>query len=191
MNKLFIFFVFCLSVFSEPIFFNIAQGSESEKKWNACYKGDVNRAKINIEKISYLEIEKISNSNAKKTVQQIRCAIQIFKDEDEIRKSIDSELTNNMQNLEFFNRLVYSFESKNFSPLDRKKSADFFKAKQELHSILIAKIQDYTIEKNLDPKILEAELSSLYKSILVLHRDFYSSITSELKLELLKKIEVK
>ncbi len=191
MNKLFYFFLFALALFSEPIFFYTSVGSESEKKWKACYKVEVNRVKINIEKISYMEIEKISNLNSKKTVQQIICAIQIFKDEDEIRKSIDSELINHMQNLEFFNRLVYSFESKNFSPLDRKKSEDFFKAKQELHTILIAKIQDYTLEKKMDPKILEAELSSLYKSILVLHRDFYSSITPELKQDLLKKIELK
>jgi hypothetical protein len=190
MNKLFCL-LFCLPIFSEPIFFHTANGSETEKKWNVCYKSDSGRVKINIEKVSYTDIEKISNSNAKKTVQQIQCAIQIFKDEDEIRKSIDSELTSNLQNLEFFNRLVYSFESKNFSPLDRKKSEDFFKAKQELHSILIAKIQDYTLEKNLDPKILEAELSSLFKSILVLHRDFYNTITIELKQDLLKKIELK
>lgn len=179
------FYLFIFGIFSEPIFFQFK--NEKQKKWEECFfKLKETEPKNNPEK-NFKEIDLIANQNSIKTILQIECAKKIS-DKNEIKTMIENSFSDLQSELEIFNRFIYSYEKTSLSPMDRKKSSEFVKAKYDLNSLVLNRVLEISEKENLNE--YKQELKSIYSSVLVLHRDYFQSISKELRQEIFTKLKI-
>ncbi len=183
--KLFFFLLLILNIAAEPVFFNFK--NESKKKWEDCYFNSKDAEFKNFSEKNYKEIEAISKFNSSKTILQLECAKKNSTKE-EIKFQIEFSFSNLQSELDLFNRFIYSYEKSSLSPLDRQKTTEFVKAKFDLNSVLVNRVQE--ISEKEDLKFYEEELKVIYASVLVLHRDFFNSISKELRQEIFLKLKI-
>jgi hypothetical protein len=181
MVKKIFYFLLILSIDSEPIFFYSDIPSLSEKLKSCQNLKKTISLKEKLKKNS----SELAEFNSIHSLNQIKCSKEIFKDSSDLENFIELARIRSIQELEYFNRFVYQ---KELSPIDKKKSAEFFQAKYELINVLFSKILFFTLNKNFEQEIFQEELKSIYQSIFSLHIDYFETISPELKFYIQSKL---
>ena len=179
--KKILYFLFIVSIHSEPVFFYSDISSLNEKLKPCLIQKKTISLKDKLKKNS----SELAEFNSKQSLDQIKCSKEVFKDSNDLENLIELARIRSIQELEYLNRFVYQ---KEMTPIDKKKSSEFFQAKYELNNLLFAKILFYTLNEKFDQEIYQDELKSIYQSMFSLHRDYLDTISPELKLYIQSKM---